>query len=115
MNGSDPLWGPPDMSQWEAVPAISGRLASELDVKEGRAIFCLENSKDGRAQPMPLPLPRCAILKKEDGWMPIVIVQAERTDDKSYIGYRDLTGGNGVCTIEDVVILPGPDARFFLH
>jgi hypothetical protein len=113
MNNSDTIWGPLDMNQWDTVPAISGRLASELDTKEGRAAFYLENSKEIGAQPMPMPLPRCAILQKEEGPVPVVIIQAEIADNKSYIGYRTVTGGNGICTIEEVMFLPGPDARFF--
>jgi hypothetical protein len=50
-----------------------------LDAKEGRAAFYLENSKIAGAQlsPMPLRLPRCAILEKTEGSVPIVIIQAE--------------------------------------
>jgi hypothetical protein len=32
----DKLWGSIDMKQWKATPCISGRVASEQDVMDGR-------------------------------------------------------------------------------
>jgi hypothetical protein len=114
MSTPDPLWGPIEISRWAAVPATVGRVATEPDVKAGRAVFYLKNPEEIGAEPLALALPCCAILKTEKEGSPVVIIQAEKAEPKKYIGYRDLVGGNGICTLEEVEILDGPDARFYL-
>jgi len=109
----DELWGPVDVSRWREVPFVSGRLAKEDDVKEGRAVFFLENPADPVAVPFAMKLPSCGILSEEDGSRtPVVIIQAELLTDKVTLGYRPISGGNGICTIQEVDLLDGPDRRF---
>ena len=93
---------------------MSGRLASEKDVKEGRAVFYLSRKGGTEAEPLKLKLPVCAIhtdqeTKKET---PVILVQAERADGKEIIGYRPLDGGNGVGLKSEFTILAKPDERF---
>jgi hypothetical protein len=61
---------------------------------------------------MELALPRCALLNEEGETSPVIIVQAERHGTQTLIGYRTLGGGNGICTLEEVVLLNGPDYHF---
>lgn len=114
MNSPDLLWGPLDINQWKTVPSISGRLATEVDVKEGRAVFYLDNAEEIGAEPMSMILPGCAILKTEKEPVPVVVIQAEKVEAQKYIGYRDLFGGNGICTLDELELIDGPDERFFI-
>ena len=107
------LWGPVDVNHWADVPSVSGRLAQEDDVKEGRAVFFLENPTDPVAVPYPIRLPSCAILKEEDGSQtPVVLIQAELLTDRVTLGYRPISGGNGIGALPEVEILERPDERF---
>jgi hypothetical protein len=112
MKSPDPLWGPLDIVRWTEVPTLAGRVAIERDVKEGRAVFYLQNAEEIGAKPIDMHLPCCAILKEKDREIPVVLIQAEQADAKKYVGYRDLVGGNGICTLEELELLSGPDARF---
>jgi len=106
----DPLWGPIDLTHWRDTPCISGRVAVEADVNAGRAVFFLAGAA---AKPHPLDLPCCALLARGSGpHQPVIVIQAESTDRGIFAGYRALTGGNGVCDLDELALLPGPDASF---
>jgi hypothetical protein len=92
------LWGPIDASEWHEVPALSGRVATEEDVRRGTAAFFIE----GESTPHPMPLPFCAIQTLEDGQrVRVVVIQAEACSGV-IVGVRYLNGGNGVCTLEEL-------------
>jgi hypothetical protein len=42
----------------------------------------------------------------------VILVQAEEMPKVKTIGFRFLSGGNGVCTLAELEILKGPDERF---
>jgi hypothetical protein len=62
-----------------------------------------------------MDLPRCAILLNEETnkEIPIIIIQAEQFEDKIYIGFRFMKGGNGICTVDEIALLDEPNERFF--
>ncbi len=111
---SEDLWGPIDIRELPRIPFLSGRLASVDDVKAGRAVFYLENTAEIGAKPGRQPLPCCAILREEGSGseIPVVVIQIEEAEGKCYIGYRPLSGGNGIATPGEFEFLPGPDKRF---
>ena len=113
MSATDSLWGPINMRSWSSVRFLAARVAEERDVKEGRAVFYLQDATEF-AGPFSMPLPRCAWLKEEGRQrIPVVVIQAEKTEKKIYIGYRDLVGGNGICTLEELDFVEQPDGVFF--
>jgi hypothetical protein len=109
----DVLWGPIDMQKWKVTPCVSGRLAAEQDVKEGRAVFYISGDRN-ELRPIKISLPACAIWhdSKSNKDTPVVLIQAEETPTVKAIGFRFLSGGNGACTLEELKILQGPDERF---
>jgi hypothetical protein len=44
-----------------------------------------------------------------------IIIQSERAGDKHYIGYRRLSGGNGICLRSEVQLLDNPDETFYRY
>jgi len=106
------LWGAIEMSKWQQTPHLSGRVAVEQDVKDGRAVFFIQDAEQLGVVHADIGLPRCAILSADDESFPIVIIQSEKLGDKHTIGYRPLSGGNGICTIAEVQLLKEPDERF---
>jgi hypothetical protein len=103
MNVPDAIWGPPDVSSWQELPHVAGRLATESDVKLGHAVLFIarENGLPPVARPNPMALPRCAVLRPESPEshpLAVIVIQAEEVDTKVLVGYRPLAGGNGICT-----------------
>jgi len=104
------LWGQIKLETWSDTPCTLGRIANERDVQEGRAVFYV----DGPSQAADIPLPRCALLH-EDGSkiLPVILIQAESRDDgEVLVGYRPLSGGNGICMLGEVDLLEGPNEMF---
>lgn len=100
---------PVDLKKWRAIPAITGRAATDADVNFGRAVFAVGG------EPVDLDLPACAIIR-EDGVgeaTPVFLIQAERLEDGMVaVGYRMLDGGTGIAPLDDVELLSEPDERF---
>jgi hypothetical protein len=96
------LWGPISPTEWRGTPCLSGRIAVEADVKEGRAVFFVK----GGSNPAPIQLPCCALQMREDGsTTQVVVIQAEYVDGKTLLGVRFLSGGNGICLSTDVQMI----------
>jgi hypothetical protein len=57
--------------------------------------------------PADLRLPAAGGQKLADGTtQQVVVIQAEIANDAVVLGVRPLQGGNGVCTLEEVTLLP---------
>jgi hypothetical protein len=111
-------WGPIETANWRETPCLRGRVATEDDVKAGRAVFYLDLSEGQEGRPGDLNLPSCAILRDENGAaMPVIVIQVEESNNGSgsievYAGYRPLAGGNGICMFSELQLLKEPDYRF---
>lgn len=102
-------WGPIDLKNWRKTPITEGRAATAEDVEQGRAAFQVGG------EPVELDLPKCAIVREEGVGeaTPVILIQAERLEDGTIaVGYRLLTGGVGITSLEDVELLSEPDERF---
>ena len=108
----DKLWGPIDMKKWRETPCLIDRLATEADVKEGRAAFFVTG--DPAMKPLAISLPACAIHHDTESKKatPVILIQAVQTTKITAVGYRLLSGGNGVCLLSELEILKEPDERF---
>ena len=62
---------------------------------------------DGASEPVDLSLPRYGLVQQGAGQeIPIVAIQAEsHLPEQVLIGYRPLSGGNGICTLDEVDFL----------
>lgn len=94
--------------EWPSLPEtafVAGRLATEADFLEGRAVFYV---KDAVGRPLDIEIPQYALLKKEDGaFVRVVVVQAQ-TDalgERAIVGMRDGAGNNYVATLGEVQLL----------
>ena len=77
---NDTLWGPINPEHWKEIYYMIDKLATEKDVKEGRATFFLENLDEIPARPSDIKIPVLAIWTVEDEMenQPVVIIQANR-------------------------------------
>ena len=89
-----------DINNWESLPHISGRVATEEDVNKGDAVFYIpEGSFALDAQ-----LPTCVIQIHEESneSTPAIVVQAEQAGEQVYLGLLYLDGSHGLCGLEEV-------------
>jgi len=94
--------GPIHPGNWREVPVTRGRVATEEDVRAGCAVFYLENADSIGALPISLPLPSLAKFLDVNIEVPVVIIQAEEAEGRTYIGFRFLEGGNGLASREEI-------------
>ena len=106
------LWGPIDVAAWKAVPCVSGRLATEDDVRAGRAVFYIHAGIGATVGATPVPIPCRAFQIQSTEEVPVIVIQAESVDGKTAVGIRYLAGGNGVCLLEELRVVPDHDDRF---
>lgn len=106
------LWGPIDLKTWRSTPCMRGTLATEADVRAGRAVFHLGSDSADVARVGAQPLP-CLGIQKLDGGreLPVVVVQVEEVPGKSFVGVRYVTGGNGVCFLSELELVDESDQR----
>ena len=111
---SEGLWAGFEIEDGKSIPHISGRVACEEDVKTEKAVFFLEEPGEIGARPYDITLPHCGIWTDEDtgNEIPIVLIQAEQADDRIYVGFRFLGGGNGMGLLSEIELLDRPDNRF---
>ena len=106
------MWEAIKPSQWKRTPCLKGRPATEADIEKGIAVFAIPSGSD--AQDIDLPVCVIQIDEESRDRIPAIAIQAERADNGVFLGVRYLEGGNGVCTIEDVEFLEGPNHEFGL-
>lgn len=106
-------WGAIDINRWREVPCLTGSVATEDDVRVGRAAFYLQSPDEIGAGFEDIGLPHCAIWTDEHQQrIPVVIIQSERAGDKHYVGFRFLNGGNGVGLRFEFHLLDVPNEIF---
>ena len=102
------LWRSIEKSEWRRTPCVFGRTATESDVKEGRAVFYVK----GGSLPAAIDLPQLGLQAREGGAsILVVVVQAEHVDGRVLFGVRPLSGGNGICTSDEVELLEEPTSE----
>lgn len=95
-----PMRAPETPIAWPVLPTegfLTGRVATQDDVNAGLAVFATEGADSVRA-PLSITVPQYAYHRDQESrqLIPVIIVQAERAGPLEMIGYRTLTGGDGV-------------------
>jgi hypothetical protein len=103
-DNSDDLWGPIKLDDWEKVLFIKDRIATEEDVKSGRAVFYVKNDEVNEYhQPIDIEIPSLAYHVDETGERKMVVmIQTETTGEQELAGIRFFEGGNGVCMLDEL-------------
>jgi hypothetical protein len=96
-------------SEWPTLPTkgfISGRPATEQDVKDGNAIFVAKIVGAVVGKPISLAIPQFAYWADSEGKkVPVVVVQAEEANGMRLFGFRDAAGGDHVATGPEIELL----------
>ena len=106
------MWGKIELEKWRETPCITGRSATEEDIKNGIAVFAIPSG----SKPYEIQLPLCAVQIDEETKqrIPCIAIQVEEADNGVFIGVRYLNGGNGVGTSEDIELYQEPNEDFGL-
>jgi hypothetical protein len=106
----DDLWRALKPSDWQTAQAVSGRIATEADVKNGCAVFYIPSG----SVPHRIALPACAIHHDvvTGRAEAVVVIQAEAGDGQIIVGVRPLEGGNMICTLPELEFVAPSDPRF---
>ena len=94
---------------WKDHPCVTGRPATEQDVRENRATFVVEGATEADVYSLNCPMP--AILKGNDGnEVSVLILQAQYSPSRTTVVYGaiDQLGKHYVATPGDIRILPEP-------
>ncbi|MBO9709654.1 MAG: hypothetical protein J7521_15730 [Caulobacter sp.] len=96
-------------SAWPPLPKsgfVSGRLATEADLKRGDAIFLSLVDGKPSGSPARIHVPQFAHLIEENGARrPVVIIQAETNKQGTLFGAKDAQGNEYVATEAEIVLL----------
>lgn len=102
-----------ELDHWKDVPCLTDRVATEEDVRAGRAIFYIRPLNNISVRFEDIGLPHCAIFKDENEHQyPVVVVQSELAGDIHYVGFRFLERGNGIGFRTEVELLDKPNELF---
>ena len=104
------MWEKVNLNTWKTTPCISGKVATEEDIKNGIAVFSIPTG----SSPYEIDLPLCGIQVNEESGerTPCIVIQMEHHDGAVIIGVRYLDGGNGVGTNNDIEIYAEPTEEF---
>ncbi len=88
------MWEAIEVDKWKEIPCISGRVATEEDVKIGKAVFYIPSG----SEPYEIELPLFVLQTDEEVniKVPCVVIQIEITREGTAVGVRYIEGGNGV-------------------
>jgi len=118
--GCDVAQRPPDKqaqmvpttpAPWPPLPTsgfVSGRPATQQDVRDGNAVFVAEVGGKVIGQPLPIDIPQYALHVDGDTQQRtrVIVVQAERAGGIEMVGFRNIaTGGDGVGTRPEFELL----------
>lgn len=97
------LWGAIELSKWQQTPYIKDMIATEQDVKNGRAVFYVENYGVDH-EPLNISIPSVAYQFDEENNSKelAIVIQGERVGENEYVGVRYMEGGNGVCRLSEL-------------
>ena len=88
------MWEEIKIENWNAVPCVSGRVATEQDIKEEKAVFYIPNGSE--PYETELPLFAVQIDEEKNTRVPCVVIQIEVCSAGTTVGVRYFDGGNGV-------------------
>jgi len=100
LNGFPPV----DISEWENVPVINGRMATKEETQTPASLIFVDPEKYPDAKVLDITLPKLATFQSDytNREEYVIIIQALNIDNDSIVGFRYLNGGNGSARLDEV-------------
>ncbi|MEH6420082.1 hypothetical protein [Pseudomonas sp. CGJS7] len=95
-------------TSWPPLPAsgfITGRAATQADVRSGQAAFALAQGPVPVSTPLPLKIPQYAYLDDEGKRVPVILIQAEQARDMQVVGLLMADGTTMLAFRNQLVLL----------
>jgi hypothetical protein len=95
-----------NINNWMNTPHVKGRLATQDDVEQNRAVYI--SSGIGKYIPVDLEIPflACLIDPRTERKDTVVVIQAHKIDGGVYTGFRAFHGiGHGTSLLKDLIII----------
>ena len=105
------MWGKVKIEEWNKVPFISGEVATEEDIKNEKAVFCIPSGSEAYDAELPMFAIQTNEAKKR---VPCIVIQLENSSEGTFVGVRYFEGGNGVGTPEEFEFFNGIPDEFNL-
>lgn len=98
---------PVNIQELELVPAITNRLPTQEETRNGSSLIYVDSTKFPNAYPLKMELPKLAkIYSKYKGKSEmIIVIQAIVIDNDTIVGYRFPDGGNGSAWLGQISLL----------
>lgn len=101
------LWGPIDLVVWRETPHKKDSVATEHDVEDGLAVFYINpEGKEHSVLDIKIPCLAYQIDEATNQRNIVIVIQGERIGEEEIVGVRYLSGGNGICALSELQILP---------
>ena len=95
-----------NINNWKNTPHIKGKLATQNDVDENRAIYVNISLKEYIPIDLEIPFLACLIDARTERKDTVVVVQAHKVDGGIYTGFRTFHGtGIGTSLLKDLIII----------
>jgi hypothetical protein len=97
---------PFNKNNWQQTPHVKGRIATDNDVKERKAVFVI-NPKKGIHKPIDIQIPSLAyhIDQETKERTLVVVIQAEECNNQKVAGIRYRDGNEGACLLYELEFL----------
>ncbi|MCD6017564.1 MAG: hypothetical protein K0S53_685 [Bacteroidetes bacterium] len=107
----DLSFAPIDIRYWNKTPAITGRLPTYEDIKDGKAINFYGGFE--QARPFYMKLPKLAYVYSQYKRKTelVVVIQIVQTSTDTVVGYRYLSGGCGGSMFHDFHFLTDEEIK----
>jgi desulfoferrodoxin (superoxide reductase-like protein) len=112
-NSQENLWQKVDIKDWKNVPAINNRIANEMDVENGIAVYYIENTNTEEHKAYKINLPKLAYWNDVETKTRelVIVIQIEETPKGIIVGYRNLNGGNGAGLLHEFDFLNNEETK----
>lgn len=96
-----------DIADWENVPVVNDRMATQEETREGSALIFVDMEKYPNAKPLDITMPKLARFynRSTDREDLIIVIQALNIDNDSIVGFRFINGGNGSARLSEINLL----------
>ena len=96
-----------DIQDLSTVPVILGRMPTQEETRDGRALMFIDPEIHPNARPLDVQLPAVATYYNQHTEKDevIIVIQASIIDSDSIVGFRYANGGNGSAWLDEVSFL----------
>jgi len=104
---------PADITKLDEIQVVNGRLPTQEECKDGRALMYIDNKTFPDAKPLNIELPSLGKVSSDHNGFDelVIIIQASIIGNDTVVGYRFPSGGNGSAWYGEVDFLDNTELK----